>query len=427
MRQVSGWRGLVVVLIGLSAVGGVGLVGCGAPGEEAAPTFSPPATRQPTPMSGTTTVVARESVAETVETRGRVAAKREEQLMFPLEGRLEAVHASAGDRVAEGALVAELHAPDVEAEVEEATFALEQAQTALEMEVLSRRKAEVAAAGDDLLAAQVEMEKAQAQLDSAREEYEKALDRPWEGQDVIDSYEWTLQLAEWNHQLAEARLADAQRGEEQESIEMTIQQLRVEQARRRVERAEARQIDATERLSDTQLLAPFPGVLVSIDKTVGDQVGSYEPIGVLADPSDLRVVAMVLEGDAGRIAQGRPATVELDPFPDRTLRGTVAEIGDEPVVWQGRAAYEVSIQFDEGQEVPSAVDVGASVMIQGRTREGVLVVPDRAVITIGDQDYVEVVHSGGEVNRVAVETGISDGDRVEITAGVEEGQAIRVP
>jgi hypothetical protein len=26
-----------------------------------------------------------------------------------------------------------------------------------------------------------------------------------------------------------------------------------------------------------------------------------------------------------------------------------------------------------------------------------------------------------------VETGISDGDRLEITAGVEEGQAIRVP
>jgi RND family efflux transporter MFP subunit len=419
--------GVVFVAGAAMLIGGLGLGGCGAPAEDAAPTFVPPASRQPTPVSGATGVVSRGSLVEQVETRGRVAARREEKLVFPLEGRLEAVHVSAGTQVAEGELLAELHAPDVEQEVEEATFALEQARTALRMEVLARQKGQVAAEGDDVLAAQIELQKAQAQLDSASEEYKKALDRPWEKEEVIDAYEWTLQLAEWNHQLAEARLAEAQRAEEQQSLDVSIQQLQVQQAQERVAQAEARQIAATEQLSDTQLLAPFAGIVVSIDKGVGDQVGSYEPIGVLADPGELQVVAMVLEEDAARIARGRPATIQLDPYQGRTFSGTVVEIGDQPVVWQGRAAYEVAIRFDEGQDVPATIDVGASVTIMGRSREDVLVVPDRAVITIGGQAYVQAVRQDGEVERVEVETGLTNGGQTEVTAGLEEGQRIRMP
>jgi hypothetical protein len=136
---------------------------------------------------------------------------------------------------------------------------------------------------------------------------------------------------------------------------------------------------------------------------------------------------MVLQEDAGRIAVGRQAQVQLDPYPDQSFAATVERIADEPIVWQGRAAYEVSVAFDEGQEVPTAVDLGAVVEITGRSREGVLLIPQRAIITIGERSYVEVLQDDGAVERVEIETGLSNGEQAEVTAGLQEGQEIVIP
>ena len=226
---------------------------------------------------------------------------------------------------------------------------------------------------------------------------------------------------------AELELARAELGVAQAELGVAQAELGVARAELRVERASAFDELAQEQLASTRLTAPFPGIIISLDKRSGDRVGSYEAIGAIADPSELWIVATVLEEDVYRIAAGQPVSVWLDAYPDQVYSGTVFQVTTEAIIWQGKSAYEVTVVFDEGQDVPATIRMGADVSVAGRSRDDVLVVPGQAVITIGGQAHVEVVGEDGAVERVEVETGVSNGTEVEIVAGLRAGQVIRIP
>lgn len=402
---------------------------CSPPGAGVVPTFSPPPTQLP---SGSTHTVSYGSVATSIETRGRVVAKREVDLMFALDGVLKGVYASAGDSVEEGVLLAELDAPELQRAVEQARYGLQEAEDALEIAELQLSL--IGNASDttpDVLAAEIGLKKAEAALAHAEEEYDKAVHRTWEPPEEAEAYAWEVQLKEWDYQLAEARLSQVQYELRQAqyalSVQRQIQELRVEQAGRAVERARAQLVLATEELTGNLVTAPFSGMIVSIEKGVGDRVGPYEAFGAIADLAELWVVAVVPEEDANLVGVGQQAAIRLDIYPDREYAGSVLQIATQPIAWQGGAAYEVTVALDPGQDVPAALQAGAAVVIAGQSRENVLVVPNQAILSIGGRTYVEAVGGDGEVERVEIETGLSGAAETEIVAGLVEGQKIRIP
>ncbi len=404
---------------------------CSPPGADVVPTFVPPVT--PGLPAGSTYTVEYGDVAETIEMRGRVVAAHEALLMFPLGGTLKAIHVSPGDSVREGDLLAELDAPGAEQEMVKAQFNLEQALRRLEIAELELERATKPPPLDDaeVLAAQIALERAAVELRYARIEYDKALSRPWDPPEVTEAYSWTLRLNEWNYELAQANLEQVQQAQRQAQesrrIDQAVRELEVEMARNQVEQARWLALVASQKLSDTQLTAPLSGLVVSIDKRAGDQVGAYEVVGVVADPDELWVVATALEEDVERIAVGQPITVRLDAYPNEEYAGTVLQISSQSTHWQGQTAYEVTVAFDEEQDVPVVIRMGADVFITGRTQEHVLLVPTRAILTIGGRQYVELVGAQGAVERVEIQTGISNDDRTEVVAGLQAGQKIRIP
>lgn len=424
------------------------LVSCSPRGRDVAPTFVPPPTAGAS--SGATYTVEHASITETFEARGRVEGKQEALLVFPLAGALKDVHVLPGDKVDEGDLLAELDAPAAKEEALRAQFDLELAEADLQIAELrlAQTKARITGAAQtasistglegpytvtvplqtdlapEVALARIGLERAEEELTQAAIEWDKALHRPWEPPEVRERYSQTLRSRQWDYQAARARLRQAERSLRDD---LAILELDVERARLRVERARALSVLASEQLSNTLLTAPFSGVIISLDKTAGDWVRAYEPIAAIADPSELQVVATVLEEDIDRVAMGEPVTVQLDAYPDQQYTGSVLQIASEPIVWQGKNAYEVTITFDEGQEVPATIRMGADVTFAGRSRENVLVVPSQAIMTIGEQEVVEVVGYDGEIQRVEIETGISDGSQTEVTSGLQEGQLIRVP
>ncbi|RLC92786.1 MAG: hypothetical protein DRI77_12545 [Chloroflexi bacterium] len=400
------------------------LTACSPPGAGVAPTFAPPPTAGPPP--GSIYTVTYGSIAETVELRGRMAAEQEASLMFPVGGTLKAVHVSPGDQVSAGDPLAELDAPDAERAAVEARFNLElaEAQLAIAKLQLEPAAAPQPAANADLLAAQIASAQAEQELQQAQVEYQNALQRPWDPPEATEAYIWTLQLNEWNYELAQARLAQIQQAQQQTRA---IQELQVEMAQIRVERANWLQVMASEQLSNTLLTVPFSGIVVSIDKRAGDQVGAYETIGVVADPSELWIVATVLEEDVNRVTVGQAATIRLDAYPDQVYSGTVLQVANQTATWQGQDAYKVTIAFDRGQDVPPIMRMGADVTITGRVKENVLLIPTQAILTIGGQEYVELAGEGSEVKRVEIHTGITNDTETEVVDGLQAGQEIRIP
>jgi multidrug efflux pump subunit AcrA (membrane-fusion protein) len=71
--------------------------------------------------------------------------------------------------------------------------------------------------------------------------------------------------------------------------------------------------------------------------------------------------------------------------------------------------------------------MNATVTIIVEQAQDVLTVPDSALQSEGPSGVVEVQKDDGSTEKVAVQTGLSDGTNIEITSGLEEGQTVIVP
>ncbi len=425
------WWSSYLGILFLVLLGGLLCTACGPPGADVVPTFAPPPTPGLPPSA--TYTVSTGNVAESISARGRIVAQQEATLAFPIGGTLKAVHVSPGDRVSEGDLLAELDAPGAQKAALLAQFDLEQAERALQLKVLQTEQVSPSDLEARLLAAEIGVERARVELAYAQTAYEQALSRHWAPIEETEAHSWTLRLNQWNYQLAQAQLTQVQQEQRAEwknqELQAEAQELELAIARTQVERARLQRDWATAQLSDTLLAAPLTGVAVSIEKRAGDQVGAYETIGVVADPSQLWIIATILEENVDRIHVGQAATIRLDVYPNQTYSGTVLQIVDQAALWQGSEAYEVTIAFDEGQVVPATIRMGADVSITGRSKGDVLLVPSDAILTIGERQYVELINEDGEgeVERVEIETGLANDEWTEVTAGLREGQVIRIP
>ena len=191
--------------------------------------------------------------------------------------------------------------------------------------------------------------------------------------------------------------------------------------------AEMLYLQAAQEMTNTQLVAPFSGVLLSVEKGVGDGVSAYEPVGMLSDPSELWAIATIFEQDAYRVAIGQRVELVLDAYLDRTYYGTVLQIASQAVLWQGKWAYDVTIVFDEDQDIPATMRMGADITIIVRSKENVLLIPTQAILLSGGRQYVERVQANGAVQQVEIQTGLSNGSETEVISGLEAGDVIRIP
>ena len=211
---------------------------------------------------------------------------------------------------------------------------------------------------------------------------------------------------------ARIRLDDSQ-------VEIAMLEARVQYRQEVLDRAQAR-------LDDSQLYAPFSGVVLSLDAGPGEQVQPYEAIAAIADPSELRVQAHVQESDISRVALQQTARITLDAHPESQFMGRLTAVASTPTVWKGEDVYEVTIVFDEGQEVPATIRMGADVALVTQVRQNVLLVPNEAVYTGGERTYVVVIE-GQEKKEVEVEVGTSTDTETEIVRGLEEGDEVFLP
>ncbi len=175
--------------------------------------------------------------------------------------------------------------------------------------------------------------------------YKRRLDDAWA--DYRRAIRWAE--LEANLQAARANLENMQKEFEaltggKDSGDMAIARARYETARANLEAARAA-------LSSTELRAPFDGVVLSLDLSVGDMAPAGVPLAFLADTSTWTVETKDLaEIDIARVALGQPVTVKLDAFPDEEFSGVVTEIDPVGREYLGDMTYMVTVTLDEADE-----------------------------------------------------------------------------
>ncbi|MGD9903603.1 MAG: efflux RND transporter periplasmic adaptor subunit [Vicinamibacterales bacterium] len=189
-------------------------------------------------------------------------------------------------------------------------------------------------------------------------------------------------------------------------------------------------------LADMVIRAPFSGVAISKDAQPGEMVspvsagGGFTRTGIctIVDMRSLEIEVDVNESYINRVAAGQPVTAILDAYPDFEIPARVIAV--VPTADRQKATVLVRIGFDalDPRILP---DMGVKVTFlreaaaDAAAARPVALVPKSAVRSDGSTSYVFVV-TQDTVERRAVQTGGTDGDRLEVTAGLSSGERVVV-
>ena len=168
-------------------------------------------------------------------------------------------------------------------------------------------------------------------------------------------------------------------------------------------------------------------VEVQIDEGVTVREG--QPIFQLPDPRHMQVKARINESKVALIRPGQPASIRIDAFPDRPLKGIVTEITAIPAP-VNRASPDIKVYFatvklDAGGFDALRPGLSAEVTFDVRSRQDVPRVPLQAIRWLGDEAFVAVVSpSRTSWHWRRVELGLSDRSYAEVTSGLEVGEQV---
>jgi HlyD family secretion protein len=275
----------------------------------------------------------------------------------------------------------------------------------------------------------------------------------------------------WRTQLERARTLVAkgtltQTDYEQAALELANAEAQVVAARVEVENARIA-------LDDTEIRAPIAGTVISKPVEKGQVISSPTQdfaggtlLLTMADLAAVQIRALVDETDIGKIQPGMAARVIVAAYPNQPFSGEVVKIEPQAILEQNVTMFAVlvSIQNPHGLLKPG---MNAEVEVSVARREDVLTVPVMALRTgrdlattaqlldIDEQElrnlldesqqqgpppaapqqqadyrfggrFWVVIDDAGTLRPSAVQTGVTDLERVEIVAGLEEAERVLI-
>lgn len=171
-----------------------------------------------------------------------------------------------------------------------------------------------------------------------------------------------------------------------------------------------------------KILMPQNGEIVEVHTKVGAAVQPGEPLVTLRAAGQAAIDVNVFQNQALWIRAGDRAELRLRHQPGRVWKGQV-EVENVRTNFQSRT-YTARLTFPlpEGVALP---DMYGEVRIFGAARPNALTIPLEALIRTEESERV-VLATDGSYRPVAVKSGLESGGRVEILAGLREGDQVVV-
>jgi RND family efflux transporter MFP subunit len=338
-----------------------------------------------TPMTVEFAPVTRVSLAEQILVVGNLIGAATVEVVPRVNGRLQSVNVKLGDPVRRGQLIAKVEDFEVLEQVRGAEAAFQVSQASIRQR-------------------EADLKLAKTNLDRSRSLYERQL-LP---QQTFDDTEARYQAA-----LAQVDLAKAQ-----------------------FEQSKARLDELKITLANTQILSPVNGFVGKRYLDPGAFTNTNTPIVAVVDIQTVRLVANLVERDVRRVEVGTAARVEVDAYPDETFAGKLSRVA--PVFDPATRTAEMEIEVpNPGYRLKPGMYARVSLTVD--TKANALTVPRNALVAIDGRQGVFVAgaddgasappQGGGNAKMITakflpVETGIRDGERVEVTSGLHEGAQV---
>jgi macrolide-specific efflux system membrane fusion protein len=193
-------------------------------------------------------------------------------------------------------------------------------------------------------------------------------------------------------------------------------------------------LDAARAMSDDQykywqetykpikVISPLDGAIILKNVVEGQTVGQSTVLFAISDT--LLLEANVDESDVGKVKEGQLVSIVLDAYPDKPVNGRVFQILDEGTNQSNVITYKVKIRPDS---VPAFFksQMTANIKIEVSKKRNALLIP-AAALTIDPSGGTSVITEVNNKKPVykKIETGLDEGDLVEVTRGLEEGDTV---
>ena len=195
-------------------------------------------------------------------------------------------------------------------------------------------------------------------------------------------------------------------------------------------------------IKNCTLVAPAEGIAVYVNATdrwgqvtapidLGVTVRQDQAIINLPDPLHMRVKARINESKLSLIHTGQRAHVVVDAFPDRPLKGRVAEITpiNVPLNASDVRVYYANVDIEAGFD-ELRPGLGAEVSFLVDSRRDVTRIPLQSIRWIHEQGYAAVqdpsAESGSERSFVwrPIQLGMTDTHYAEVVSGLKVGDRV---
>lgn len=313
--------------------------------------------RAPEVKTGVVVVTRAGAELELTTGSGYVVARTRAALATKLIGRLTRIDVEEGSIVKKEQVVAGIEPESWEHQVSRLKAALKQAEAE---KLAAEALVTVADRAVDRVAEQIpeaEAAKREATARKAEAERVKRLEEALQASgsgtpDAKAKAENDVKIAIAALDRAEARIAMLGSDKASREAEVASAKARVTVAEAAIDEVSARLAAARTDLADTELKAPFAGVVLRKEAEVGEMVvpalagggTSRGAVITIADFASLEIEVDVFERDIRHIVQDGPAEVVIDAFADRPLEGKVRLI--VPTADRGKGTVLVKVTFD---------------------------------------------------------------------------------
>lgn len=174
--------------------------------------------------------------------------------------------------------------------------------------------------------------------------------------------------------------------------------------------------------SNANLTSPVDGTVYLLPVSLYDFVPAGADLLHIADITKLRIDADFYEADVSKLRVGQPVRITWDGNSNKSWHGKLAV---RPFALSGNGSLRTgrsSIEFeDPASDIP--VNTNVTVVVTADTHRHVLTVPREAIHYEGAARFVYRV-DGGRLQRTAVQVGMLNALRAEITSGLSTGDLV---
>lgn len=418
--------------------------------------------------------VERATVPVVITANGMVEAERSINLSPKNSGVVETLLVEEGDRVTQGQVVALMDDSNLRGELLQVQGQLAQQEANLDRLIAGDRPEDIARAEAQLAESEAnlrelragnrnqEISQAEARLQRVRttlqqretnlqryeslfnagaisqEEVEqRKADRDVASADVREAEE-ALSLANAgsrNEQIVQAEARVEQQGQSVAALKAGNRSEDIEQARAQVLSAQGTLQTTEAKLQDTEIRAPFDGVINQIYAELGAFVspsvsgGNTESSSSssILQLSSIRneVIVNLPEAQIAKVEIGQPVVIKADAFSGETFTGQVSQVSAQATVSQNVTSFEVklSLDFPEAEKLRVGMNVEAQFEV-GRL-ENALLVPNAAVVRGPEGEGVYVLE-GNEPVFQSIQSGETAQGQTEVISGLDGDEQILI-